>query len=190
MGSVASYFVFKSGKDKFQQIQKINLFELEALDIDLKKRSLKEFHSKKKAFIFVNVASSWGLTASNYTQLERLYEKYSSQGLEIFGFPCNQFMSQESGSEAEIKKGVVALFGVKFPMFAKIEVNGPNTHPIYLYLKSNSKELNVGNNTLQNIPWNFAKFLVDSNGVVHKYYDPKFEPKDMENDIKNLLIWT
>ena len=187
MGSVASYFVFKSGKDKLKNLPNSRLFDLEALDIDKKKRVLNEFLPNKKAFIFVNVASSWGLTASNYTQLEKLYEQYSSEGLEIFGFPCNQFMSQESGSEEDIKKGVITDYGIKFPMFAKIDVNGSETHPIYAYLKSNTKELNLGNQTVQNIPWNFAKFLVDSNGKVIKYYNPKIEPNSMEDDIKKML---
>jgi len=116
-----------------------------------------------------------------------LYKKYANEGLEILAFPCNQFMSQEPKSEAEIKKGVVAEYGVKFPMFAKIEVNGTNTHPVYQYLKSNSKDLNAGGNTLKNIPWNFAKFLVDSNGNVLNFYGPKVEPLSMESDIKNVL---
>ena len=162
----------------------IQLFELEALDIDMKKRVINEFLRNKKAFIFVNVASYWGLTASNYTQLEILYKTYASQGLEIFGFPCNQFGNQEPDSEEEIKNGVVAKYGITFPMFAKIEVNGPNTHPIYKYLKSNSTDFK----NIDDISWNFAKFLVDSNGKVINYYNPKFAPKDMENDIKNLLI--
>ncbi len=127
------------------------------------------------------------MTATNYDQLVILYKKYANEGLEILAFPCNQFMSQEPKSEAEIKKGVVAEYGVKFPMFAKIEVNGTNTHPVYQYLKSNSKDLNAGGNTLKNIPWNFAKFLVDSNGNVLNFYGPKVEPLSMESDIKNVL---
>ena len=164
-----------------------NIFDLEATDIDSKKRILNEFLPNNKAFIFVNVACFWALTSSNYTQLGVLYEKYSSKGLEIFCFPCNQFGAQEPNIETEIKKFVADGFGVKFQMFSKIEVNGPDTHPVYRFLKSNLPEMNLGNDTLKDIPWNFAKFLVDSNGKVIKFFMPKFAPQDMEDDILKLL---
>jgi glutathione peroxidase len=102
--------------------------------------------------------------------------------LEIFAFPCRQFFSQELLFESEIKKEVTKKFKVAFPLFAKTEVNGENTHPIYKYLRFNS-----GLNTekgIKNIPWNFTKFLVDSNGVVIKYYLPSVRPIEMLKDIE------
>ena len=164
-----------------------DLFSLHIKDIDGKDRVLNEFLEGKKAFIFVNVASSWGLTTVSYTELASLYEKYSSKGLEILGFPSNQFLSQENKCESEIKRFVVDDFGVKFPMFSKISVNGEDTHEIYKYLKFNTPLLNKNNETLVNIPWNFAKFLVDPKGNVVSYFDPKASPNTMIPEIEKLL---
>lgn len=115
-----------------------------------------------------------------------LYNKYKEDGLQILGFPCGQFMNQELSTENEIKDYVTQKFQVDFPMLNKIEVNGPNTHPIYKYLKYNSNQMKTENG-LKNIPWNFAKFLVDKDGKVISFYEPKIKPVQMVNDIEKLL---
>jgi len=181
-----SWMVFKSGKDKFKTLPTNDLFSLSVKDIDGKERILKEFLEGKKVLIFVNVASSWGLTTVSYTELASIYEKYSSKGLEILGFPCNQFMSQENKCESEIKRFVIDDFGVKFPMFSKIEVNGDKTNEIYRYLKYHTPSLNKGD-ALVNIPWNFSKFVVDNKGKVIEYFDPKQNPNKMISLIEKLL---
>ncbi len=117
-----------------------------------------------------------------------MYDKYSPKGLEVFGFPCNQFGNQESKCESDIKKYVIEEFGVKFPMFSKIDVNGPNAHDIYTYLKINSLDFNRGNKeNPRDIPWAFAKFLVDPEGKVHGYFGPKTQPNKMLDSVEGLL---
>ena len=100
------------------------------------------------------------------------------------GFPCNQFFSQESGSEADIKKFVKENFNSSFPLFEKIEVNGPNTHPLYVYLRNKSELFNKDKGTSKVIPWNFAKFILDRNGEVIKFAPPTVEPKDLRSIIE------
>ncbi len=126
------------------------------------------------------------MTSDNYTQLVDLYNQYGKQGLQILGFPCGQFMDQELATENDIKNFVTDKFKVDFPMFSKIELNGPNAHPVYLYLKYNTPELKAEQG-LKNIPWNFTKFLVDRNGKVVGYYPPKIKPVEMTKDILKLL---
>jgi glutathione peroxidase len=126
------------------------------------------------------------LTSDNYTQLVDLYNKYKNKGLQILGFPCGQFMNQELSTENEIKDFVSKKFEVDFPMLSKIEVNGENMHPIYKYLKLNSSQMSTEAG-LKNIPWNFSKFLVDVNGKVIGYYEPKIKPNQMLTDIEKLL---
>ncbi len=126
------------------------------------------------------------MTSDNYTELVDLYNQYGNQGLQILGFPCGQFMNQELATENDIKDFVTDKFKVEFPMFSKIEVNGPNSHPVYIYLKNNTEDLK-SEEGLKNIPWNFAKFLVDRNGKVVGYYSPKVKPVDMTKDILKLL---
>jgi glutathione peroxidase len=104
----------------------------------------------------------------------------------ILGFPCGQFMNQELATGEEIKEFVSKKFEVEFPMFEKIEVNGQNTHPIYKYLKFNSPQMKTETG-LKNIPWNFAKFLVNREGKVVNFYSPKVTPNDMMKDILPLL---
>jgi len=133
---------------------------------------------KNKVLLIVNVASKCGFT-NQYEGLERLYEKYKDQGLVILGFPCNQFMNQEPLNEDEIKSFCSLTYGVTFPMFAKIDVNGPHTHPLYAYLKEAQKGL-LG---IEAIKWNFTKFLVDKNGVVVNRFAPATKPDSLEVDI-------
>jgi glutathione peroxidase-family protein len=103
------------------------------------------------------------------------------------GFPCNQFMNQESGSEAEIKKTVKEKYNVNFPMFEKIEVNGPSTNPLYVFLRSNSELADPQSGQAKMVPWNFGKFLLDKDGHVVKFYGPRDKPVDMKKDIEQLL---
>jgi glutathione peroxidase len=115
-----------------------------------------------------------------------MYQKYKDSGLQILGFPCGQFMGQELSTDKEIRNFIDKKFNVDFPMFSKIEVNGNNTHPIFKYLKYNSGQMNQAKG-LKNIPWNFAKFLVNSQGEVIKFYEPGIKPVEMMKDIQPLL---
>lgn len=115
-----------------------------------------------------------------------MYKKYKDDGLQILGFPCGQFFNQELSSEKEIQNFVNDKFKVDFPMFSKIEVNGPNTHPIFSYLKFNCPEMKTENG-LKNIPWNFSKFLVNSEGKVISFYKPGVKPSEMTSAIELLL---
>jgi glutathione peroxidase len=135
-----------------------------------------------KAMLIVNVASQCGFTPQ-YEGLEELYKKYREKGLEVLGFPCNQFGSQEPAAEAEIKTFCSTRFGVTFPMFSKVEVNGAGTHPLYEFLKKEERGL-LGTEAIK---WNFTKFLVDREGRVIKRYSPTSKPKDLEGDIEGVL---
>lgn len=135
----------------------------------------------KKAFLIVNVASKWGLTSRNYSELQQLHVAHSGNGLQILGFPCNQFGGQEPGTDEEIQHFAQGK-GATFPILAKIEVNGPGTHPLYAFLKSTKGEM-LG----ADIKWNFAKFLVDRNGVPVARYAPTTAPLSFESDILRLL---
>lgn len=149
-------------------------------DIDGKEVPLSKF--KGKVLLIVNVASKCGLTSSNYTELSHIYEKYKTQGLEILAFPCNQFGGQEPGSNPEIKKFACTKFKAEFPIFDKVDVNGPNTAPVYQFLKSSTGGL-LGDL----IKWNFEKFLVDKDGKVVQRYAPTTSPFQIEKDIQKLL---
>ncbi|XP_011072518.1 probable phospholipid hydroperoxide glutathione peroxidase isoform X1 [Sesamum indicum] len=137
---------------------------------------------KGKVLLIVNVASQCGLTNSNYTELTKLYEKYKDQGLEILAFPCNQFGSQEPGSNEQILEFACTRFKAEYPIFDKVEVNGSNAAPLYKYLKSAKGGL-FGDS----IKWNFSKFLVDKEGRVVDRYAPTTSPLSIEKDIKKLL---
>ncbi|WP_345373006.1 glutathione peroxidase [Algivirga pacifica] len=162
-----------------QHIEKAPFYDLEAETIRGKKMSMDAY--KGKTIIVVNTASKCGLTPQ-YEGLEMLYKKYKNQGLVILGFPCNQFGSQEPGTEKDIEEFCQLNYGVSFPMFAKIEVNGDNTHPVFQYLKSELKGT-LGND----IKWNFTKFLIDKNGNPVKRFAPTTKPEKMEDDIKAIL---
>ncbi|EPS69156.1 glutathione peroxidase, partial [Genlisea aurea] len=150
-------------------------------DIDGKEVSLSKF--KGKVLLIVNVASRCGLTSSNYTELSKLYDKYRDQGLEILAFPSNQFGGQEPGTNAEIKQFACTRFKAEYPIFDKVDVNGPNAAPVYQFLKSES-----GGGFLNDlIKWNFEKFLVDKNGRVFERYAPTTTPFQIEKDIQKLL---
>jgi len=135
-----------------------------------------------KVLLIVNTASKCGFT-SQFEGLEALYKTYQDEGLTILGFPCNQFLKQDPGSNDQISEFCSLNYGVTFPMFARIDVNGDNTHPLYEILKKSSKGL-LGSEAIK---WNFTKFLVDGEGNVVKRFASTLEPKKIEPDIKVLL---
>ncbi|KAH1223367.1 putative phospholipid hydroperoxide glutathione peroxidase [Glycine max] len=137
---------------------------------------------KGKVLLIVNVASQCGLTNSNYTELNQLYDKYKDQGLEILAFPCNQFGKQEPESNDKIVDFVCSRFKSEFPIFDKIEVNGDNSAPLYKFLKLGKWGI-FGDD----IQWNFSKFVVDKNGQVVGRYYPTTSPLSLERDIHQLL---
>jgi glutathione peroxidase len=137
---------------------------------------------KDKVMLIVNTASKCGFTPQ-YKGLEELYEKFHGKGLEVLGFPCNQFGAQEPGSEEEIAQFCELNYGVTFPMFAKVEVNGAKTAPVYKYLKAEKPGL-LGSEVIK---WNFTKFLVDRKGNVLARYAPNDTPESMAGDIEKAL---
>jgi len=156
-----------------------NFYQFKAKTIAGKEIGMDSY--KGKVVLVVNVASKCGLTPQ-YKGLEELYKKYKDKGLVILGFPCNQFAGQESGSEKEIAEFCSLNYGVSFPMFAKIDVNGKNADPLFVYLKK------VLPGTLGNdIKWNFSKFLLDKEGKPVDRYAPTTVPADIEKDIEKLL---
>lgn len=135
-----------------------------------------------KVLLIVNTASNCGFTPQ-YKGLEALYQQFKDKGVEVLGFPCNQFGHQEPGSAGEIGSFCEKNFGVTFPLFDKIDVNGDKAHPLFQYLKSQAPGL-LGS---QSIKWNFTKFLVKKDGTVFKRYSPQTAPKDLLDDIEKLL---
>ncbi|MEF8713579.1 MAG: glutathione peroxidase [Accumulibacter sp.] len=135
-----------------------------------------------KVLLIVNTASHCGFTPQ-YAALEALYQRYRERGLVVLGFPCNQFGSQEPGEAEEIASFCQKNYGVSFPMFAKIEVNGNEAHPLYQYLKKAAPGL-LGS---EGIKWNFTKFLVDRQGEVVERYAPATAPESIARDIEKLL---
>jgi len=135
-----------------------------------------------KVILIVNTASKCGFTPQ-YADLQKLHETYQNQGLVIVGFPCNQFGGQEPGEAEEIQNNCLANYGVTFPITEKVEVNGPETTPIFGFLKESLPGL-LG---LEDIKWNFTKFLIDPSGKPFMRYASTLKPADMESDIKKLL---
>ncbi len=137
---------------------------------------------KDKVMLIVNTASKCGFTPQ-YKGLQELYDEYQPQGFTVLGFPCNQFAKQEPGDDGEIASFCETRFGVTFPLFKKVEVNGDGTHDLFKLLKSEAKGL-LGS---ENIKWNFTKFLVNQQGEILARYAPKTEPKAISKDIEKLL---
>lgn len=135
-----------------------------------------------RTLLIVNVASHCGFTPQ-YAGLEALHETYQARGFAVLGFPCNQFGQQEPGSDAEIAGFCESTYGVRFPLFKKTEVNGPHTHPLYVWLKKEAKGL-LGT---ESIKWNFTKFLVNSEGSVIHRFAPTDTPDSLRGDIEALL---
>ena len=152
------------------------IYDFSAKTIDGDEQSLDAYRGK--TMLIVNVASKCGFTPQ-YAGLEALYEKFQGQGLVVLGFPCDQFGHQEPGDEAEIRNFCSLNYDVTFPMFAKIEVNGPGAHPLYQFLKKQAKGL-LGS---ESIKWNFTKFLVDKDGEVVRRYAPTDTPESIGKDL-------
>ena len=159
---------------------KESIYDYKVKDIDGNEVVMSEF--KDKVLMIVNVASKCGFTPQ-YEGLQKLYDAYKDQGLVVLGFPCNQFGAQEQGGEAEIKDFCETNFSISFPMFAKIDVNGDNADPLFLFLQDAKK----GFMDTGPIKWNFSKFLVDREGNVVGRYGSLDDPTALEDDIKKLL---
>jgi glutathione peroxidase len=158
----------------------MSIYDIEVKDIDGNMIQLDKY--KNRVMLIVNVASKCGFT-NQYEGLENLHEKYESDGLSILGFPCNQFLSQEPGTEEDIKEFCSLTYGVQFDLFSKIDVNGNDTHALYKYLKNNSSGF-MGTDIIK---WNFTKFLVDKSGKIVKRYSPSTTPEEIESDLKGML---
>ena len=156
------------------------VYEFSAPLLDGRMASLDEF--KGRVLLIVNTASKCGFTPQ-YAGLEELFRKYKERGLAVLGFPCNQFGGQEPGSAEQIGSFCERNYGVSFPIFAKIDVNGPDAHPLYRYLK-NEKSGILGTEAIK---WNFTKFLVDRHGKVVDRYGPATKPKALASQIETLL---
>lgn len=135
-----------------------------------------------KVLLIVNTASQCGFTPQ-YKGLEAVYQQFKDKGVEVLGFPCNQFGKQEPGSADEIGAFCEKNYGVTFPLFAKVEVNGDNAHPLFKHLKHEAPGM-LGTEAIK---WNFTKFLVKKDGTVYKRYAPQTEPKELMRDIEKLL---
>lgn len=151
---------------------KKSFYTFEAESLQGKPVKMDEF--KGKTVLVVNTASKCGFTPQ-YEGLEKLYQKYRSDDFVILGFPCNQFGNQEPGDEKSIAEGCVINYGVSFPMFSKVEVNGENAHPVFKYLKDELPGLGS-----KNIKWNFTKFLIDKNGNPVKRFAPVTTPDKID----------
>ena len=157
------------------------LYEFSATLLDGRTMSLAEF--KGRVLLIVNTASKCGFTPQ-YSGLEALYRAHKDRGFEVLGFPCNQFGEQEPGSPQEIGSFCEQNYGVSFPIFAKIDVNGPSTHPLYHFLKESKRGL-FGS---RRIKWNFTKFLIDRSGNVISRFAPATKPQNLAPKIEGLLI--
>jgi len=156
------------------------VYDYAAKSLGGQEQALSDFRGK--VLLIVNVASECGFTPQ-YAGLEGLQRKHAADGFAVLGFPCNQFGAQEPGSEAQIRQFCESNYGVSFPMYGKIAVNGPDTHPLYVFLKSSEPGL-LGT---EGIKWNFTKFLVGRDGKVIKRYAPATKPEAIEADIVSAL---
>jgi glutathione peroxidase len=154
-----------------------NIYDFSARDIDGNERSFGEFRGK--VLLIVNTASQCGFTYQ-YKGLEALHRKYADKGVEVLGFPCNQFGQQEPGDAAEIKNFCSINYDVTFPLFAKIDVNGPSAHPLYEYLTRQKGGGLMG----RKIKWNFTKFLVGRDGEVIARFPPTAKPEAIDRDVE------
>ena len=157
-----------------------SVYDFTVNDIKGKPVSLERYRGK--VLLVVNTASECGYTPQ-YKGLQELYDKYGARGLEVLGFPCNQFGGQEPGTEEQIAGFCEVKYGVAFPMFAKIDVNGDGASPLYRHLKKARPGL-LGSEAIK---WNFTKFLIDRNGNVVERYAPNAEPAGIAKDIERLL---
>jgi glutathione peroxidase len=158
----------------------MSVYDFTPCALDGQPKPLAEYRGQ--VLLVVNVASRCGFTPQ-YTGLEALQRKYGGRGLQVLGFPCNQFGAQEPGGPEEIASFCSTTYDVSFPLFAKIEVNGPSADPLYAYLKREKRGL-LGTEAIK---WNFTKFLVDRDGEVAGRYGPNVKPEALEADIARLL---
>lgn len=172
--------IFKNPIKKVIMDKSVSLYDFEATKLNGEKISLDQY--KDKTILVVNTASKCGLTPQ-YEGLEKLYQKYKDQGLIILGFPCNQFGSQEKGTSEEIQEFCQVNYGVTFPMFEKIDVNGKNAHPLFKFLKSELSGGLLGSK----IKWNFTKFLIDKNGTPIKRFAPIIAPEKLQGSIEKII---
>lgn len=157
-----------------------NIYDCKVLSLNNSPVDLSAFQGK--VLLIVNTASNCGFTPQ-YEALENIYMQYKGQGLEILAFPCNQFLQQEKGSNAEIGAFCTSKYDVTFPVFGKIDVNGGQAHPLFKYLKTEAPGL-LGSKAIK---WNFTKFLVARNGAVFKRYAPQTTPEKIASAIEQLL---
>jgi glutathione peroxidase len=156
------------------------VYDFSAQTIDGKTRKLADYRGK--VLLVVNTASKCGFTPQ-YKGLEAVYEKFKDRGFSVLGFPCNQFGAQEPGPESEIAEFCEMNYGVSFPMFAKVDVNGDGAHPLFKHLTSAKKGL-LGSEAIK---WNFTKFLVGKDGAVIERYAPTTTPEAIVKDIEKAL---
>lgn len=164
----------------FRERSYMSIYEFEVKKINGETVSLEEY--KGKVMIIVNTASKCGFSPQ-YDDLQSLYVQYKEDGLVILGFPCNQFLNQEPGDELEIDSYCKLNHGVTFPMFAKVNVNGKDAHPLFSYITENAPGV-MGS---KSIKWNFTKFLIDREGNIVSRYAPRTKPLEIEDDLKELL---
>ena len=157
-----------------------SVYDFSAKTLSGEEKALSEYRGRP--LLIVNTASKCGFTPQ-YQGLEKLHENYAGRGLAVLGFPCNQFGAQEPGDAAEIANFCSLTYDVDFPMFAKIDVNGPDAHPLYRYLRKAARGL-LGS---QRIKWNFTKFLIDRNGHPVHRYAPTTKPEALTSAIERLL---
>ena len=157
-----------------------SIYEISALNIEKQQVPFSNF--KGKVLLVVNVASKCGFTPQ-YAELEELYKKYRAQGLELLAFPCNQFGSQEPGSEDEIKNFCKLTYDTSFPLFQKIDVNGKEAHPLYEWLKTKAPGI-LGTKAIK---WNFTKFLVSKDGSKVQRFAPNTKPSELFKEVEELL---
>ncbi|KIQ95553.1 hypothetical protein LH47_00370 [Anoxybacillus thermarum] len=158
----------------------MSIYDFHVRTIQGEEQSLAQY--KGTVLLIVNTASKCGLTPQ-YEQLQQLYDKYKDHGFVVLGFPCNQFGNQEPGSEEDISQFCQLNYGVTFPMFAKVDVNGPNAHPLFTYLTEQAPGV-LGTKAVK---WNFTKFLVDRKGQVVARFAPTTKPFELEQHIESLL---
>ena len=156
------------------------IYQIKCTDIKDQDKSLSEYEGK--VLLIVNTASNCGFTPQ-YKELESLYQRYRDEGFEILAFPCNQFLKQEPGDSQQISQFCELNYGVTFPVFKKIDVNGTNSHPPYQYLKSAAP----GVLNSKAIKWNFTKFLIDAEGHPVKRFAPTTKPEDIKKSIEKIL---
>lgn len=157
-----------------------SVYDFTVTDIKGNEKSLADYRGK--VLLIVNTASKCGFTPQ-LEGLQTLHQELGDRGLEVLGFPCNQFMNQDPASDDAISEFCSLNYGVDFPMFSKIEVNGSGAHPLYQFLKREAKGL-MGS---EKVKWNFTKFLVGKDGQVIRRYPPTAKPQDIREDIEKLL---